>query len=92
MSYRTRHEREAVSIYHNAGMGTYRPTTVQYGGNDVLYYSTYSRSRLPTSTCTRFSKLNYSAFIRQWISQTALFRSLGFRRSNPCQVAKLAID
>ena len=80
MSKGTRREREAVALYHDAGMATYRPATVQYGENDVFgLFDILAFS--PNHDCMHAIqvKSNGARGIRKWTAHTALFRSLGMR-------------
>lgn len=80
MSKGTRREREAVSLYQESGMGTYRPATVQYGENDVFgLFDVLAFSPRHESMHACQVKSNGAAGITAWARETALFRALGFR-------------
>lgn len=80
MSKGTRREREAVELYHDAGMATYRPATVQYGENDVFgLFDILAFSPNHGRMHAVQVKSNRAAGIRSWSNHTALFRALGFR-------------
>ena len=80
MSKGSRREREAVSLYHESGMGTYRPATVQYGENDVFgLFDILAFSPEHEQIHAVQVKSNGARGIRKWVEHTRLFRRLGMR-------------
>lgn len=79
MSKGTRRERQAVSLFKQAGWATYRPATVQYGENDVFglfdllaVHPGWARPRAVQV------KSNGNRGIVGWQRHTWLFRRVGF--------------
>lgn len=80
MSKGSRRERQAVELYQNAGMGTYRPATVQYGENDLMgLFDVLAFSPAHKSVHAVQVKSNGARGITSWQRHTSLFRALGFR-------------
>lgn len=80
MSKGDRREREAVELYKKAGMGTYRPATVQFGENDIGgLFDLLAFSPSHNHVHAVQVKSNKAAGIRGWTRHTALWRALGFR-------------
>lgn len=80
MSKGSRRERQAVELYQQAGMGTYRPATVQFGENDMMgLFDLLAFSPSHSSVHAVQVKSNRAVGIRAWGRHTRLFRRLGFR-------------
>lgn len=80
MSKGDRREREAVSLYQQAGWATYRPATVQYGENDVFgLFDLLAASPSHGAVHAVQVKSNRAAGINAWARQTWLWRRLGWR-------------
>lgn len=76
----SRRERECVDLYQRAGMGTYRPATVQYGENDVMgLFDLLAFSPAHSHVHAVQVKSNGARGIKAWARHTELFRSLGMR-------------
>jgi len=80
MSKGTRREREFVNLCKMAGMGTYRPATVQYGENDMMgLFDVLAFSPAHRAIHAVQVKSNGATGIEAWTGHTRLFRQLGMR-------------